>query len=54
VSNSQFVMAITEDKHGGMSSPAYILLIFHGTTWLILLSLRLRASWSGDIGNAQH
>jgi hypothetical protein len=44
VSNSQFVMAIIEGKRGGMSSPAYILLIFHGTTWLILLSSRLKAS----------
>jgi hypothetical protein len=30
------VMGITEGKHGGMSSPAYILLILLGTTWLIL------------------
>jgi hypothetical protein len=44
VSNSQLVIAIIEGKHGGMPSPAYILLIFHGTTWLILLSSRLRAS----------
>ena len=44
VSNSQFVMAITKIKHGGMSSLAYILLILLGTTWLILLSWRLRAS----------
>jgi hypothetical protein len=38
------VMAITEGKHGRMSSHAYILLILFGTTWLILLSWRLRAS----------
>jgi hypothetical protein len=43
VSNSQFVIGITEGKHGGIS-PAYILLIFLGSTWLILLSWRLKAS----------
>jgi hypothetical protein len=38
VSNSQFVMGITEGKHGGISSPTYILPIFPSTTWLIPFS----------------
>jgi hypothetical protein len=38
MSNSQFVMGITEGKHGGMSSSAYILPILPGTTWLIPFS----------------
>jgi hypothetical protein len=38
VSNSQFVRGITEGKFGRMSSQAYILLILHGTMWLIPFS----------------